>query len=331
MRHEALVAACAAGYVAATTADGGNVAMRLALAALLMAVAMPARAAPADDLRVVMSDHWAWYLENNPILATRLGERRYDDRIDDVSLAAADRRTAEAKTFVGRLDAIPDAGLSGPDRVNKAVLRRSLRDQIDANGFGQRMMLFSNRNGYHLQIAGLGDYVPLRTKADYASLVTRYEKYPAANAEIIRISRQAVAGGYTLPCEAMAGFDKTISGLIADDPNTSRAYEPFTRTKPVDASAAEWTALQARGRKAITDSLNPANRAFLTFYTNEYAPKCAKAVGVSAQPNGAAYYAFRIRQQTTTDLTADQIHKIGLGEVKRIVAEMDALAKSPKS
>jgi len=302
--------------------------MRLALAALLIAVAVPVRAVPADDLHRVMADHWAWYLKNNPIAATRLGERRYDDQIDDVSLAAADRRATDAKAFVGRLDAIPDAGLSPPDRVNKAVLRRALGDQIAANGFGQRMMLFSNRDGYHLQIAGLGDYVPLRTKADYASLIARYEKYPAANAEIIRVSRQAVAGGYTLPCEAMDGFDKTISGLIVDDPTKARAYEPFTRTKPVDATDSEWAALQARGRRAILGGLNPANRDFLAFYTKEYAPKCAKAVGISAQPNGAAYYAFRIREQTTTELTADQIHTLGLSEVKRIVAEMDALAKS---
>jgi uncharacterized protein (DUF885 family) len=302
--------------------------MRLVLAAMLAVAALPAKAAPADDLRTVMADHWTWYLKNNPIAATRLGQRRYDDRIDDVSLAAADRRAADAKAFVGRLDRIPDAGLAAPDRVNKAILRRSLGDQIAANGFGQRMILFSNSSGYHQQIAGLGDYVPLRTKADYVSLVTRYEQYPAANAEIIRISRQAVAGGYTLPCEAMVGFDKTISGLIVDDPTKARAYEPFTRAKPVDATDAEWSAMQARGRKAITEALNPANRAFLTFYTTEYAPKCAKAVGISAQPNGAAYYAFKIRQQTTTDLTADQIHTIGLGEVKRIVGEMDALAKS---
>jgi uncharacterized protein (DUF885 family) len=302
--------------------------MRLALAALLIAVATPAAAAPADDLRAVMSDHWAWYLKGNPITATRLGERRYDDQIDDVSLAAADRRAAEAKQFLGRVEAIPDAGLSATDRVNKAILRRTLSDQIDANRFGQRMMLFSNSSGYHQQIAGLGHYVPLRTKADYASLVARYEKYPAANAEIIRISRQAVAAGHTQPCEAMAGFDKTISGLIVDDPMKARAYEPFTRARPVDATDAEWAALQARGRKAITDSLNPANRAFLAFYTKEYAPRCAKAIGISAQPEGAAFYAFRIREQTTTDLTADQIHTLGESEVRRIVAEMDALARS---
>ncbi|WP_156679540.1 DUF885 domain-containing protein [Sphingomonas profundi] len=300
--------------------------MRLALAALLLAVAAPAAATPADDLNRLIERHWAWYLKNNPVMATRLGERRYDDQLDDLSLAGMDRRAAEAKGFVARLDAIPDASLTPAQRGNKAILRRLLSEQVEANGFGQRMMLFTNRNGPHQDVASLGDYVPLLTKADYVSLVTRYEKYPAVNAEMIAVTKAAVAGGYTLPCEAMAGFEKTISGLIVTDPTKARAYEPFTRARPADATAAEWSALQARARAAITGSLNPANTAFLAFYTRDYAPKCAKSPAASAEPGGAAYYAFRVRQQTTTTLTPDQIHALGLSEVARIRGEMDALA-----
>ena len=313
--------------------------MRVTLAGLMatavpMAVASvgtvaPAAAQPADapeSLAAIEKEHWAWYLRNNPTEATGLGVRDYDTELGELSIEAFDRRAAEAKAFVARLDANPDTALSAADRTNKAILRRSLAEQVEANGFGQRMILFSARGGYHSYIADLGNYVPLATAADYRSLVARYGKYAALNDAVIAISRKAVAGGFVQPCASMQGYERTISGLIADDVVKTRYYEPFARPKPAAISDADWTAIQAEAKAAIASGIIPANRKLLAFYTNDYAPKCAKAIGMSSQPNGRAYYDFLIRQQTTTDLTADQIHQIGLIEVARIRAEMDALA-----
>jgi uncharacterized protein (DUF885 family) len=115
--------------------------------------------------------------------------------------------------------------------------------------------------------------------------------------------------------------------VIAADPAKSRFYEPFTRTRPVDVSEAEWAALQQRARTVITDVLNPAYAKHRDFIVKTYQPACAKSDSISAQKGGADYYAFRVRAETTTNLTPDQIHEIGMGEVRRIIAEMDQVAK----
>lgn len=302
--------------------------MRTLLAGLLLVTAPVAQAvaAPSNALSLVVKEHWAWYLRNNPLQASAIGVHDYDDRLFDLSLEDFDRQAADAKAFTARLDAIPDTGLSPAERINKAILRRALAEQVEANGFGQRMILFSARGGIHSYLADLGNYVPLRTAADYRSLLARYGKYPAVNDAVIAISLKAIAGGFVQPCASMGGYDRTISGLIADDVTKTPFYEAFTRPKPSEITDAEWTALQADARSVIAASLVPANRKLLAFYTTEYAPKCAKAIGISAQPEGPAYYAFKVREQTTTDLSPDQIHAIGIGEVARIRSEMEKLA-----
>jgi uncharacterized protein (DUF885 family) len=298
----------------------------LAGAALLAAA--PAAAAPADDFHKLTDDYYAWLLRENPTYATSLGVRDYDDRIEDISLAARDRQSAEAKTFLERLDRLPAEALGPADRVNRAVLERLLEEGIEANGFRQRVMLFTTYSGWHQNFAGLADNLPLRTKADYESYLVRIAQYPKQNDTALEITGQAVAGGFVLPCSVLGNYEKSISGVIAEDPAKSRFYEPFTRPRPADVTEAEWAAMQARARKLVSGVLNPAYAKHLAFYRTTYAPRCARSDSISAQPGGREYYAFRVRQETTTDLNPDQIHEIGLREAARIRGEMDKVAKA---
>jgi uncharacterized protein (DUF885 family) len=298
----------------------------LAMAALVAAA--PVAAAPGDDFHKLMDDFYAWLLRESPTYATSLGVRDYDDRIDDISLAARDRQAAEAKVFLDRLGRLPAEALSPADRVNRGVLKRLLEEGIEANGFRQRVMLFTTYSGWHQNFAGLADNVPLRTKADYESYLVRIAQYPKQNDTALDITGQAVRGGFVLPCSVLGNYEKSIAGVIAEDPTQSRFYEPFTRPRPSDVTEAEWTAMQARGRKLVTEVLNPAYAKHLAFYRTTYAPKCARSDSISAQPGGREYYAFRVRQETTTNLTPPQIHEIGLRESARIRGEMDKVAKA---
>jgi uncharacterized protein (DUF885 family) len=295
--------------------------------AIALACGAPAAAAPSDDFKALTDEYWAYMMREFPTWASQLGIRDRDDQLGDISLAAQDRRAAAAQQFLSRLEAIPDSGLSAADRTNKLILRRSLSDAIEGNRFGQRMMLFTNREGWHQSLAGLSDNLTFRNAKDYDNYLKRLAAYPAYNDEAIRVSQRAVAEGYVLPCASMTGFETTISGVIPADPTQSRYYAPFRADRPANISAAEWSALQSRARTVIDTQLRAAYGKHLNWYRSEYAPKCSQAVGVSAQPKGAAYYNYRIREMTTTDLTADQIHKIGLSEVKRIRAEMEQVAK----
>ena len=297
------------------------------LAAALVAAPVPAVAGPTDDFKALTDEYWAFSLRENPTYASALGIRDYDDRLTDISLAAEDRRAEAAARFLQRLNAIPDDGLSPADRVNKAILRRTLSEAVEANRFGQRTMIFTNRSGWHQQIAGLADSLTFRTRDDYDNYLKRLSQYPALSDEGIKVSQHALDEGFTLPSVALDGFEETISGVIPADATKSRLYSPFAGERPATIPATDWSALQARAKALIDGDLRRAYAKHLAWYSGSYKPKCNRAVGASALPGGSAFYAFRIRNQTTTSLTADEIHALGLSEVKRIRTEMEQVAK----
>ena len=300
--------------------------MRKFLIALLLVSAPPAAAAPADDFKRLLDEHYAWLLRENPVAATRLGVRDHDDRIGDISATARDRQAAEAGAFLKRLDAIAPAQLGHADRTNHSILRRSLAETLEANRYGQRVMLFTTYYGWHQGFAGMASGLSFRTAADYRSYLKRIAQYPELNDAALAITAEAVAGGYVLPCPVLANYAQSIAGVIVDDPAKSRFFEPFTRPRPADVSERDWTAMQAQARRIITDVLHPAYAKHRDFYTARYLPRCARTDSISAQKGGRAFYAFRARAETTTDLTPDQIHDIGMREARRIRAEMDKVA-----
>lgn len=289
-------------------------------------LASTAYAAPSDDLQMVISDHWKWWLSVNPVQATALGVRDHDDRLGDLSLAEQDRQAQAAQAFLDRLKAIPDEGLSVADRTNKGVLSRLLSDQVEGNRFGERMMLFTTYYGWHQGFAGMADNLPFRTRADYESYLKRLALYPKLNGDGIAISRQAVAKGYVQPCDAFSGFEDTITGAVKGEPENTRFFGPFNGRKPVDMNEEDWAAMRARAVALIRDVIVPEYNKFAQFYLKDYKPKCRKTVGASAMPDGVAWYAFQARAHTTTSLSPEQIHAIGLSEVARIKAEMVKVA-----
>jgi uncharacterized protein (DUF885 family) len=298
----------------------------LALAPVALALAAPAMATPSQDLAALLDEHWQWSLAQSPTLATSVGDHRYDDRLADPSLRAADARAADEARFLARLDAIPEAGLSETGKANRLILRRLLQEDIEGNGFGQRVILFTSYYSPWQGIASLGEDTAFTGTADYQNYLKRLARFPAVNETLLAITRQAVAQRYVQPCATLGGLAQSIRGIIPQDGTKSRLYAPFARTRPATIDEADWRALQAQARALITDQLAPAFARAADFMVKDYIPHCARAVGVSAQPGGAAYYAFRARVETTTELTPEQIHKIGLDEVARIGAEMDMLA-----
>jgi uncharacterized protein (DUF885 family) len=208
------------------------------------------------------------------------------------------------------------------------VLRRLLAEAIEANQFGQRTMLFTTYSGWHQQFANLANDVPLATNADFESYTARLKRYPELNDAAMRVSDVGIAEGHTLPCAVLDGFETTISGVITDDAHDSRFFAPFLRPRPVAVTASDFEHFAAEARATIETTLNPAYQKHLDWYLSQYRPACRAEVGISAQPGGAEYYAFRIRQSTTTELDAAAIHALGLAEVARIRAEMEQVARS---
>ena len=275
----------------------------------------------------LLDDHWQWTLRERPILATTLGDHRYDRELGDLSLAAMDRRAREAAAFLARADAIDTTRLAPAQRVTRAILRRSLAESVEGNRFGQRTVLFTTYYGWHTGFADIGSDHPFRNRADYEAYVARLAAFPRQNRGAIATTRAALAGGFAQACAPLVGYERTMSGVMDSTPDRSRFMEPFAR-RPSYIPETDWTTLRARAVAAVRDSVYPAYASLLAFYRTDYAPHCRAVAGISATPGGAEYYAFRLRSETTTELTPEQVHQLGLREVARIGAEMDSLARA---
>ncbi|MBL0922899.1 MAG: DUF885 domain-containing protein [Sphingomonadaceae bacterium] len=301
--------------------------MKKYIVGLAFLVAAPAYADANADLKQLVDDVWAATLKEQPIYASALGVDTYAGQVGDFTLAAQDRRASDATAFLKRLDAIAVSGLDAASKVEAGILRRTLNTTIEGNRFGQRAINFTTYSSWHQQFAGMADNLPFKSKADFESYNRRLKQYARVNDENIAVANMAIKGQYTQPCETLTGFEGTISGLKAVEVTKSRFYGPYAAKRPEGVSEAEFAALAAEASQAIQMVIHPALDKQLAWYRASYKPACAKAPGVSAQPGGAAYYAFRVREETTTNLTPDQIHQIGLKEVARIRAEMVDVAK----
>jgi uncharacterized protein (DUF885 family) len=300
-----------------------------AYAAGFLVIATPAVATPSGDLTAVLADHWAWTLKQNPTLASELGVRTHDGKLGELSPESFDRAASDMRGFVSRLEKIPPDALTPAERLNRQVLLRDLTNGVDGMAFGEKYILFTNRGGWHSGFSSLPYSMPFFSKADYESYIGRLNAYPRYNAEGIATTKLAVKGGYTQYCRSMQGFEKTINAQVVDKVADSVFMRPFDK-KPATISEADFAALKSQAAAAITQKVIPAYAAFYTYYTKEVAPKCRKTPGISVLKDGPAYYQFRIREQTTTAKTADEIHALGLSEVARIKAEMDDVVKAAK-
>lgn len=294
--------------------------------ALTLTILPSALAAPGDDLGSLIDDYWAYVLQQNPILASSLDIAEANGKVDSYTLAAQDAQARQAAAFLKRLEAIDEAALTADEKVNYGILRRTLSQIIEGNGFGQRVINFTNRGGWHQDFAGLANNLPFRNTADYQSYNDRLKQYAKVNDEAIAVADEAIKGGYTLPCVAIENYEDSISGLIVEDAETSRFYAPYAGKKPATMDQLEFERLANEAEAAYNKIISPALQKHYDWYVGSYKPACAKAPGISAQPGGDAYYAFRIKLMTTTDLSADEVHNIGLSEVARIRAEMETVA-----
>lgn len=299
-----------------------------AATALWLVCAVPAHATPEDDYTELREEIWQSTLDSNPQLATNIGDRRGDGKLGDLSLAEYDRQIATSRAFLARLEAIDAAQLPEDMQVDYAILKRSFEDGLAGSEFDHsRYILFTNRGGWFSGFASLPYRSPLFNVADYESYVGRLEQFAGVNAQGIERSRQAVARGLTQPCEPMVGLEARIEQQIFDDYTKSPFWRPFAE-QPATIGDADWKRLQDRARTALRTQVFPSYRDFRDFYVEEYAPNCRTGKpGILATPNGDAYYAYRVRSFTTTDMTPDEIHRLGRSEVARIRAEMSEVAK----
>jgi uncharacterized protein (DUF885 family) len=295
-------------------------------AALLLAAA-PAFAQPAPQnadarLKALYDAEWAWRQKE---FARREGDGPDDASADHLMRVDAKSQEARVKYWqdkLAELDKIPIDQLSHEEGINAAVFRTSLDAFVNAEGrFRTWEMPFNSDSQFWSGIAARS----LRPTVDeYQRYLARMRDIPRYFDEQTVNMRAGLKRGFSVPLESLEGRDATIAAYADADPAKNPFYEPFANM-PVSFPEADQERLRAEARSAIAEAVAPAYQKLLTFYRAEYLPKTRKTVAAEAMPDGKAFYQAQIKEYTTTDLTPEQIHEIGLKEVARITAEMETV------
>ena len=211
--------------------------------------------------------------------------------------------------------------LSDEDKINHAMIRYSLKNRVDEYRFNAHYMPLTAEGSFHSSLAFMPSYTSFNSVEDYQNYISKLRSIPRYMEQQTHWLRKAIEEGYTQPAAAMAGFEESILGLSCSGRQRKRLLLAIC-TAACFVDDTEWEALKADAMTAIDEQVMPAYDDYFTFMVTEYLPNARESVGASELPNGEAFYQNRIKHYTTLDMTADEIHEIGLQEVARIRGEM---------
>ena len=284
-----------------------------------------ATADTAAKLHSLFDEEWEYELRTSPETATFLGDNRYNDRLDDYSAEASLADVAERRKFLARFEAIDAGGLSPQDALSLKLMIRNLREQIEGVQFKPWEMPVNQMNGPHLDLLELPTIVPLNDAHDYENYLSRLRQIPRVLEQITANMRQGMQDRLMPPrylLEKVAAQAQEVTGKKGEASPFARPVEKF----PTGVSDDDQKRLRTAILAAIDDEIIPAYTRFAAFVRDDYAPHGRTEPGVWSLPDGAARYAYDVREMTTTDLTPDQIHAIGLKQIAATEADMLALA-----
>jgi uncharacterized protein (DUF885 family) len=300
---------------------------RLALAAALIAANL-AHAGPAEDLQAIMADYDRYLAKADPIDAGERGDIAAARLWPDDSPAAVADRAAALKSFHGRLQAIPPEALSGEDALNRALLTYRVDLDIDGERYDEERIPFTSDEGFYVTPGYVAQGTVLRTRADIDAYLTRLDHLPDYYDCEVNNMRRGLETGFVQPrITALTAAKATRAE--ADIPiDQHPMLAPFNHP-PSGISAADAARMKAQAIDLIRTRVRPAEARLAIFFETEYLPRARDSIGASALPDGRAYYAYRARRETTTNLTPDEIFDLGQSEIARIRGEMErAIADS---
>src|SRR5262245_66146516 len=173
--------------------------------------------------------NWQWRLRESPTFATAVGVNDFNDRLEDASLSAIERRDGETKAFLAELDAIPKEPLSEDDRTDAEILRTQLVEGVDSVRLGEPFLTLNADSGFHTEFMLMHRAMPFRTVKDYENYLARLTAFPAWMDQNIERMRAGLARGITVPKATMAGVETSIAPLASGAPEAHPVYAPFTR------------------------------------------------------------------------------------------------------
>ena len=291
-----------------------------ALPAHAQAPAAGQQAATSADrrLQALYDAYGAWAAREFEYFEDARGETKPTGRLASVDAASQLRRAAYERQLLEQLNAIPEEQLSGPERVNAAVFRTILENDLADARYREWEMPFNSDSSFWTY---LDSSSPLDDAAEYRRYISRIREIPRYFDQNIDNMRAGLKRGFSVPRATLDGRDASVASFIVQDPTKSAFYKPF-ETMPSTIPAAEQEALRREGVAAIQQAVLPAYRKLLGFIRDEYFRQARSTTAARDMPDGDAYYRSNVREYTTLDLRPEEIHQIGLKEVARIDAAM---------
>jgi uncharacterized protein (DUF885 family) len=291
-----------------------------------MAVANPS--ADLDARRKTLSDmlqeRWEYTMRTSPIYASILGDKRYNDKLDDFSQKAIDDDLEQTRLDLERFEAVDTTGFPEQEALNKQLMVRDLRISLEGARFKPWEMPVTQFGGIHIDAPQLVSVLSFQNVKDYEDYITRLKLLPILFDQTTEQMRKGMAAGLMPPKILLDKVVTQANGIAITPPDQSPFAHPFDKF-PDGISEADRKRLREAGLAAIKNSVTPAYVKFTAFVRDEYAPKGRTEPGAWALPDGAAWYAFRVKESTTTNLSPEEIHQLGLDQVKEIETRMLAV------
>ncbi|HUO17801.1 MAG TPA: DUF885 domain-containing protein [Verrucomicrobiae bacterium] len=274
----------------------------------------------------LLHEQWEYTMRTNPLYASSLGDRRYNDQLGDFSQKEIDAENEQAKVFLARFEAVDTAGFPEQEILNKQLMVRDLKMSVEGERFKDWEMPVNQFSGVHINMPQIVNIIPLDTVKDYEDYIARLKAMPVLFDQTVVQMRKGIAD-HLMPPKILLEKVVEQSNAIATTPaDKSPFMAPFDKF-PDSISEADRKHLREAGLSAIRESVIPAYVKFTAFVRDDYAPNGRSEPGVWSLPDGPERYAFRVKDSTTTDMTPEEIHELGLAQVKLIEGRMLVVAK----
>ncbi|HEX7157463.1 MAG TPA: DUF885 domain-containing protein [Edaphobacter sp.] len=265
-------------------------------------------------------------MKHSPEYASLLGDKRFNDQLSDYSVDEVNASLARGRAFLQRLSTIDTTELSQQEQLSKTLMLRELTDQQEAARFKEWQMPVNQFNGFHTDLPRIVSELSFDTVKDYDDYIARLKQIPRVFSQNMTNMQLGMDAGRVPPAFLLEKVLTQTQTLADQKPEESPFALPLKRF-PKIISAADQKRISGEMLEAIQTNVLPSYQRFAKFLKAQYIPAGRKDPGAWALPDGEAYYAFRVRQSTTLNKTPEEIHQIGLDEVKRNEAEMLAIVK----
>ncbi len=293
------------------------------IAAILPVFAMSTENNAARALHDLFDRDWEYQMEQNPVWASSLGDRRWNDKWSDESLSAIHARFEHSRQALKELHAIDRNQLAPNDRVSYEVFAYDKKDDIESEQYKWYLVRTNTFSGIQTVEREVDD-LRFETVKDYDDWLARLRNFPAYLDQNIALMHEGMKQHVVLPKVVGAEVLGQLKAMNFQDPTKTHFYDPFTKM-PASFSEADKARLISQAQQTIKADVLPAFARLQDFMAQEYVPASFEQVGAWQVPNGDATYAYLARSETTTSFVPEQIHEIGLKEVERMRAEMEKI------